>query len=115
MLVTVPSVLIKKLKQHFVNLDCDVGCIFGNNGNIWVTERLVDMEGNSINSTSSAETDKKKRMLEQKVIGPEARTRITKVVQCIRSLESWFVMLVTCRRQWKQISPETIMTLYNSI
>lgn len=54
-------------------------------------------------------------MLEQKVIGPEARTRITKVVQCIRSLESWFVMLVTCRRQWKQISPEAIMTLYNSI
>lgn len=28
-----------------------MGCIFGNNGNIWVTERLVDMEGNSINST----------------------------------------------------------------
>lgn len=86
-LVTVPSVLIKKLKQHFVNLDCDVGCIFGNNGNIWVTERLVDMEGNSINSTSSAETDKKKKMLEQKVISPETRTRITKVVQCIRTLE----------------------------
>ena len=114
-LVTVPSVLIKKLKQHFVNLDCDVGCIFGNNGNIWVTERLVDMEGNSINSTSSAETDKKKKMLEQKVIGPEARARITKVVQCIRTLELWILYSVTYRKQWKLISPEAIMTLYTSI
>ena len=114
-LVSVPSVLIKKLKQHFVNLDCDVGCIIGNNGCIGVTERLVDMEGSSINSTSSAETDRKKKQFEEKVIDPETRKRIARVVQCINSLKCASVGCVTCRKQWKMISPEAIMALYHTL
>ena len=39
-LVSVPCVLIKRLNQHFVNLPCGVGCIIGNNGYIWVTDKL---------------------------------------------------------------------------
>lgn len=45
-LVSVPCVLIKRLNQHFVNLPCGVGCIIGNNGYIWVTDKLRRIRSN---------------------------------------------------------------------
>ena len=38
--VSVPPVLVKRLKQHFVSLPCGVDVILGNNGYIWVTGGL---------------------------------------------------------------------------
>ena len=104
-LVTVPCVLIKRLKQHFVNLPCGVGCIFGYNGYVWVTDTLVELDDNSINSTSSAEIDEKKKELERRVIGVNVRTKISNVVASINYL----------KQHWKMISPDSIMEVYNSI
>ena len=93
----VPCVLIKRLKQHFINLECNVGCIIGNNGYIWVTEELssfedsflcvVEMADNAINSTSSTAIEKQKEEFENKIIKKSTRLRIAKVVRCIMELK----------------------------
>lgn len=48
---------------------------------------LVEIDDNSINSTSSAAIDKQKKEFEDKVIDPSTRRRISKVVQCIMQLK----------------------------
>ncbi|KAI8907259.1 hypothetical protein EDD86DRAFT_209151 [Gorgonomyces haynaldii] len=39
-LITVPSVLIKRSKSHFVTLDCGVQVILGVNGYIWIAKHV---------------------------------------------------------------------------
>ena len=65
---------------------------------------VVEIDDNSINSTSSAEIDQKKKEFEEKVIDPVTRRRISKVVKCIMQL----------KHEWKTISPESIMSLYKT-
>ncbi|KNB43996.1 exosome complex exonuclease RRP4 [Blastocystis sp. subtype 4] len=71
-LVQVPCVLVKRLKQHFVNLDCGVCCIIGNNGFIWVRDTMEEGDQN-INNSSSVEIDRQKKEYSEKVIGPEVQ------------------------------------------
>ena len=102
--VQVPCVLVKRLKQHFVNLDCGVSCILGNNGFIWVRDLLESADGN-INNTSSAEIDKQKKEYSEKVIDADTRRKISRVVKSITQL----------KEQWKMISPDSIMEVYQTI
>ncbi|KAL1760414.1 hypothetical protein FB107DRAFT_286955 [Schizophyllum commune] len=40
-LVTVPPILVKRLKSHFITLPCDVDLILGLNGYIWVSKHVL--------------------------------------------------------------------------
>ena len=91
-----PCVLVKRLKQHFVNLDCGVSCILGNNGFIWVRDLLgcngigelrVESADGNINNTSSAEIDKQKKEYSEKVIDADTRRKISRVVKSITQLK----------------------------
>ena len=46
-LVTIPPVLVRRLKSHFVTLPCDVDLILGLNGYIWVSKhvKVAEQEG----------------------------------------------------------------------
>ncbi|KAF9075821.1 hypothetical protein BDP27DRAFT_1211456 [Rhodocollybia butyracea] len=43
-LVTVPPILIRRLKSHFITLPCGVDLILGLNGYIWVSKHVKDSE-----------------------------------------------------------------------
>ncbi|KAI1795784.1 exosome complex exonuclease rrp4 [Ganoderma leucocontextum] len=43
-LVTVPPILIRRLKSHFVSLPCGVDLILGLNGYIWVSKHVKESE-----------------------------------------------------------------------
>ena len=43
-LVTVPPILIRRLKSHFVSLPCGVDLILGLNGYIWVSKHVKQSE-----------------------------------------------------------------------
>ncbi|KAH7105943.1 hypothetical protein BKA62DRAFT_747802 [Auriculariales sp. MPI-PUGE-AT-0066] len=43
-LVTVPPVLVRRLKSHFIALSCDVDLILGLNGRIWVSKHVQQPE-----------------------------------------------------------------------
>jgi len=43
-LVTVPPVLIRRLKSHFITLPCGVDLILGLNGYIWVSKHVKQAE-----------------------------------------------------------------------
>ena len=120
----VPCVLVKRLKQHFVNLDCGVSCILGNNGFIWVRDMLgrrgvawlhVENADGNINNTSSAEIDKQKKEYSEKVIDADTRRKISRVVKSIMRLKWACDKSGTCRDQWKMISPDSIMEVYQTI
>ena len=46
-LVTVPAILIRRLKSHFISLPCGVDLILGLNGYIWVSKsvKAAEQEG----------------------------------------------------------------------
>lgn len=46
-LVTIPPILVRRLKSHFISLPCDVDLILGLNGYIWVSKHVKesDQEG----------------------------------------------------------------------
>ena len=48
---------------------------------------IVEIDDNSINSTSSAAIDEQKKKFEEKVIDPYTRKRISKAVKCIMQLK----------------------------
>ncbi|KAG5730813.1 Exosome complex component rrp4, partial [Termitomyces sp. T112] len=43
-LVTVPPVLVRRLKSHFISLPCGVDLILGLNGYIWVSKHVKESE-----------------------------------------------------------------------
>ena len=43
-LVTVPPILVRRLKSHFISLPCGVDLILGLNGYIWVSKHMKDNE-----------------------------------------------------------------------
>ena len=46
-LVTIPPILVRRLKSHFISLPCNVDLILGLNGYIWVSKHVKesDQEG----------------------------------------------------------------------
>jgi len=43
-LVTVPPILVRRLKSHFISLPCEVDLILGLNGYIWVSKHVKENE-----------------------------------------------------------------------
>lgn len=84
--ITVQSELVKRAKKHFHELPCGVHAILGNNGFIFVAEKV---EG-------GVQRDGKV------VIEADVRARIARVANCILALDAEFIA----------IGPDTIMDVY---
>lgn len=100
--IQVSPVLIKKLKQHVVDLECGVTVILGNNGFIWIQRTLrepPEMEGDQRAETLL----QKKKMHAETPITRDERLRIARIYTCIATLN----------REFRMISPESIMRIYS--
>ncbi len=106
--IAVPPVLIKRLKQHFVTLPCNVDIILGTNGYIWVTIPSSSVrkreEGAGSRLVTVEETEAAKREHTNTVIKPDDRERIARVSNAVSALSAHFI----------SISPDTIMDVYES-
>lgn len=84
--ITVQSELVKRAKKHFHELPCGVHAILGNNGFIFVAQRVeggVHHDG-------------------KVVIKADMRARIARIANCILALDAEFIA----------IGPDTIMDVY---
>ncbi|TRM64185.1 hypothetical protein BD626DRAFT_401699 [Schizophyllum amplum] len=88
-LVTVPPILVRRLKSHFITLPCDVDLILGLNGYIWVNKHVaasqqVGEEGFDAEAVYSNQND---------VIDEITRASISRVCNIIRVLAAHYVPL----------------------
>lgn len=101
--LSVSPALIKRLKQHNISLECGVTLILGNNGFIWISRTLPETE--ETESDNRAETIlMKKKIHAETPLTREERIKIARVQSCITILN----------REFRLITPESIMELYNS-
>eukprot|EP01103_Thecamoeba_quadrilineata_P012553 TRINITY_DN3266_c0_g1_i2.p1 TRINITY_DN3266_c0_g1~~TRINITY_DN3266_c0_g1_i2.p1 ORF type:complete len:141 (+),score=16.11 TRINITY_DN3266_c0_g1_i2:127-549(+) len=89
--VAVPPALIKRTKQAFVTLPCDVDLILGNNGYIWISQHIPE----ELTPEDAVEHQKKE-------VTFETRQRICRVRNAIVTLATMFIA----------IYPATIMDTY---
>lgn len=87
--ITVQAELVKRAKKHFHELPCGVHAILGNNGYIFVAERV---EGLLFDSPKP------------KPVSVETRQTIARVANSILALDAEFIA----------IAPDTIMDVYNT-
>ncbi|PPQ71891.1 hypothetical protein CVT24_006865 [Panaeolus cyanescens] len=88
-LVTVPPILVRRLKSHFLTLPCGVDVILGLNGYIWVSKHVKDNEqegeegfdAEAVYSNVNDDIDESTRMA------------ISRVTNIIRVLASHFIPL----------------------
>lgn len=86
--VTVQAELVKRAKKHFHELSCGVHAILGNNGYIFLSERLERAsEGGGVDDPTV-----------------EVRKRVARVRNCVLALDSEFIA----------IGPDTIMAVYEA-
>jgi len=88
-LVTIPPVLVRRLKSHFISLPCDVDLILGLNGYIWVSKHVKESdqegeEGFDAEAVYSNQND---------AIDNATRMAISRVANIIRVLAAHFVPL----------------------
>ncbi|KAF9054642.1 hypothetical protein BJ165DRAFT_1337319 [Panaeolus papilionaceus] len=88
-LVTVPPILVRRLKSHFLTLPCGVDVILGLNGYIWVNKHVKESEqegeeGFDAEAVYSNVNDD---------IDEWTRTAISRVTNIIRVLASHFIPL----------------------
>ncbi|KAJ7754563.1 exosome complex exonuclease rrp4 [Mycena metata] len=88
-LVTIPPLLVRRLKSHFLTLPCGVDLILGLNGYIWVSKHVKESEqegeeGFDAEAVYSNRND---------FIDDSTRTAISRVANIIRVLASHFVPL----------------------
>ncbi|KAI0721003.1 exosome complex exonuclease rrp4 [Cerioporus squamosus] len=88
-LVTVPPILIRRLKSHFVSLPCGVDLILGLNGYIWVSKHVKesDQEGEEGFDAEAVYSNKNDE------IDDATRAAIARVSNIIKVLASHFVPL----------------------
>lgn len=86
--IAVQSELVKRAKKHFHELSCGVHVILGNNGYIFIAERVEGRLG--------SET--------RKYVYAQIRTKIARVANCILALDAEFIA----------IGPDTIMDVYDT-
>jgi exosome complex component RRP4 len=87
--VTVPAGLVKRAKQHFHTLRCDVDVILGNNGYIWVTATTAaDKKANAELNSSEAASHSTPITLTA-----ADRERICRVRNCIVALGRAFISI----------------------
>ncbi|KIM59714.1 hypothetical protein SCLCIDRAFT_27119 [Scleroderma citrinum Foug A] len=87
-LIVVPSVLVRRLKSHFIVLPCGVDLILGLNGYIWISKHMKDSdqgdEGFDAEAVYSNQNDD---------IDNSTRNAISRVSNIIRALAEHFVPL----------------------
>ncbi|KAF8880199.1 hypothetical protein BD779DRAFT_1446400 [Infundibulicybe gibba] len=88
-LVSVPPILVRRLKSHFITLPCGVDLILGLNGYIWVSKHIKESdqegeEGFDAEAVYSNQNDD---------IDEPTRTAIARVANIIRVLTSNFMPL----------------------
>ncbi|KAK7039596.1 hypothetical protein R3P38DRAFT_2900589 [Favolaschia claudopus] len=88
-LVTIPPILVRRLKSHFITLPCGVDLILGLNGYIWVSKHVkeheqVGEEGFDAEAVYSNRND---------LIDESTRIAISRVSNIIQVLASHFVPL----------------------
>jgi len=93
-LITVPSALIKRVKNHFYTFPFGVDVILGNNGNIWITESSKEKELEF--PTEQPEKDR------NFTISAATREKICRVRNSIEALSIAFIA----------IYPDTILDTY---
>ncbi len=114
LVVRVPSILMRRLKQHFCTLPCGVDAILGLNGHIWLTASMEGLEapgeagapppaaqgggsgggGGAVDvaDLQAAEAglveaiERRKRLAAERDIPPEARLRVCRVRNSILAL-----------------------------
>jgi len=88
-LVTIPPILVRRLKSHFISLPCDVDLILGLNGYIWVSKHVKesDQEGEEGFDAEAVYSNK------NDVIDSATRLAISRVANIIRVLAANFVPL----------------------
>jgi exosome complex component RRP4 len=89
-IVTIPSVLIKRMQSHFHTLPFGIDLVLGMNGNIWVSKHApVSEDGESMysskNDVRSRDTSER-GLTVQKVIIDDVRDGIARVCNCIHAL-----------------------------
>jgi len=88
-LVTIPPILVRRLKSHFIALPCGVDLVLGLNGYIWVSKHVKESdqegeEGFDAEAVYSNQNDH---------IDESTRIAISRVTNIIRVLASHFVPL----------------------
>ncbi|KIM88208.1 hypothetical protein PILCRDRAFT_814112 [Piloderma croceum F 1598] len=88
-LVTIPPILVRRLKSHFISLPCGVDLILGLNGYIWVSKHVKESEqegeeGFDAEAVYSNRNDE---------IDSATRIAISRVTNIIRVLAAHFVPL----------------------
>ncbi|KII87278.1 hypothetical protein PLICRDRAFT_112567 [Plicaturopsis crispa FD-325 SS-3] len=88
-LVTIPPILVRRLKSHFITLPCGVDLILGLNGYIWISKHVKESdqegeEGFDAEAVYSNQNDD---------IDSATRTAISRVANIIRVLSAHFVPL----------------------
>ncbi|OCB86521.1 hypothetical protein A7U60_g6416 [Sanghuangporus baumii] len=86
-LITVPPVLIRRLKSHFISLPCGVDLILGLNGYVWVSKHVTEREREG-EEGFDAEAVYSSRNND---IDPATRTAIARVSNILRVLATYFV------------------------
>lgn len=88
-LVTIPPVLVRRLKSHFVTLPCDVDLILGLNGYIWVSKhvKVTEQEGEEGFDTEAVYSNRNDE------IDNATRIAISRVTNIIRVLANHSVPL----------------------
>lgn len=88
-LVAVPSVLIRRLKSHFLSLPCGVDLILGLNGYIWVSKHMqqTEQEGEDAFYAEAVYSNK------NEYIDDATRAAISRVSNIIRVLAAHWVPL----------------------
>ncbi|KAF8074713.1 exosome complex exonuclease rrp4 [Lyophyllum atratum] len=88
-LVTIPPILVRRLKSHFIALPCGVDLILGLNGYIWVSKHVKegDEEGEEGFDAEAVYSNQNDR------IDESTRIAISRVTNIIRVLASHFVPL----------------------
>eukprot|EP00455_Lapot_gusevi_P022270 TRINITY_DN2318_c0_g1_i3.p1 TRINITY_DN2318_c0_g1~~TRINITY_DN2318_c0_g1_i3.p1 ORF type:complete len:202 (+),score=44.83 TRINITY_DN2318_c0_g1_i3:80-607(+) len=99
--VSVPQALVKRCKQHFVDLPCGVSLILGNNGYIFLSRTLTEEE-KADKAKNDQEEDRSKVEQKRVSVDVEARENIARVRNSIIALSKVGV----------PISPTTILDVF---
>lgn len=100
--VAVTPVLVKRLKQHLISLGMGIDVILGNNGYIWITRSMPDSE--DAGDTRPEVLLARRQLHATTPMSRDDRINIARVYKAIVALNDRFQL----------ISPESILTQYNS-
>ena len=116
-MITVPSVLVKRLPQHYISLPNGIDVILGKNGSIWITRSIPESwkhetEDMVDDIAPLAETLQRIRVKHcETPLTPEERLKVVRVRNAILAI-SGAKDANTGQPAMLGISPDTIMSVY---